>query len=140
MLAHVDSGVRLPKSEPVVFLLDDDSRFVSALSALLQVNGFATRAFTSVDDFLRQHDLDCPGCLVLDVCMPGVTGLDLQLELAAGRVTRPIVFVTANYDKRLCNRAMTAGAVAVLPKPVRSGELLSAIQEALRKDAVERGR
>ena len=137
--AHFHSRARLPKSEPVVFLLDDDSKFVNALSALLQANGFATRVFTSVDDFLREHDLDCPGCLVLDVCMPGVTGLDLQLELAASGVRRPVVFVTAHYDKRLYNRAVTAGAVAVLPKPVRSGELLSAIQEALRKDAAERG-
>lgn len=140
MPARAHSGARSPKSEPVVFLLDDDSKFVNALSALLEANGFATRVFTSVDDFRREHDLDCPGCLVLDVCMPGVTGLDLQLELAASGVMRPIVFVTARYDKRLCNRAMTAGAVAVLPKPVRSGELLSAIQEALCKDAVERGR
>jgi len=140
MPAHLPSGARFPKSEPVVFLLDDDSKFVNALSALLQANGFATRVFTSVDDFLREHDFDCPGCLVLDVCMPEVTGLDLQLELAASGVMRPIVFVTAHYDQRLWNRAMTAGAVAVLPKPARSGELLSAIQEALRKDAVERGR
>ena len=139
MPACVHSGTRCPKTDPVVFLLDDDSKFVNALSGLLQANGFATRVFTSVDDFLRGHDLDCPGCLVLDVCMPGVTGLELQLELATSGVMRPIVFVTANYDKRLCNRAMTAGAVAVLPKPVRRGELLSAIQEALRKDAVGRG-
>ena len=139
MSAHFHSRARLPKSEPVVFLLDDDSKFVNALSALLQVNGFATRVFTSVDDFLREHDLDCPGCLVLDVGMPGVTGLELQLELAANGIRRPIVFVTAHYDKRLCIRAVTAGAVAVLPKPVRSGELISAIQAALRKDAAERG-
>src|SRR5215831_9414234 len=119
MPMYVHSAGRLTKSEPVVFLLDDDSRFANALSALLQANGFATRAFTSVDDFLREHDRDCPGCLVLDVCMPGVTGLDLQLALAASGVVRPIVFVTAHYDKCLCNRAMTAGAVAVLPKPVR---------------------
>ena len=140
MPAQVHSGARLPESQPVVFLLDDDSKFVNALSALLRANGLATRVFTSVDDFLREHDLDRPGCLVLDVCMPGVTGLDLQLELAASGVMRPIVFITAHYDKRLCHRAMAAGAVAVLPKPVRSGELLNTIQEALRKDAVERGR
>ena len=139
MSARVRPAAKLPKSEPVVFLLDDDSKFVNALSALLQVNGFATRVFTSVADFLREHELECPGCLVLDVCMPGVTGLDLQLELAASGARRPVVFVTAHYDQRLCNRAVTAGAVAVLPKPVRSGELISAIQQALRKDAAERG-
>jgi len=119
-------------------LLDDDSNFIGALSALLQANGFATRTFTSVDDFLQGHDLDCPGCLVLDVCMPGVTGLELQLELAARGVGRPIVFVTAHFDNLVRSRAMTAGAVAVLPKPVRWRELLPVIHEALRKDALAR--
>jgi len=126
------------ETDPVVFLLDDDSNFVTALSALLQAKGFATRSFTSVDDFLQGHDLHRPGCLVLDVCMPGVTGLELQLELATRGVRRPIVFVTAHYDDLVCNRAMTAGAVAVLPKPVRWRELLTVIQEAFRKDALER--
>jgi FixJ family two-component response regulator len=121
-------------------LLDDDSKFLNALSALLQANGFSTRAFSSVEDFRQGHDRDCPGCLVLDVCMPGVTGLELQLELAADSVLRPIVFVTAHYDDRLCNRAMAAGAVAVLPKPMRTAVLLNAIEQALRKDAAQRGR
>jgi FixJ family two-component response regulator len=134
---HSEAGCS--ETQPVVFLLDDDSKFLNALSALLQANGFSTRAFTSVEDFRQGHDRDCPGCLVLDVCMPGVTGLELQLELAADSILRPIVFVTAHYDDRLCNRAMTAGAVAVLPKPMRTGELLNAIEQALRKDAAQRG-
>jgi len=126
------------KTEPMIYLLDDDSSFVNALSSLLQANGFATRGFTSVDDFMQGHDPDCPGCLVLDVHMPGVTGLDLHATLAARGIARSVIFVTAHYDSCLCEQAMKAGAVAVLPKPVRRRELLTAIGEALRKDAERR--
>lgn len=126
--------------EPVVFLLDDDTRFVSALSTLLEVHGLTTRAFTKVDDFLSSHDPDCPGCLVLDVRMPGVTGLELQNLLAARGIVRPIIFLTAHGDIRMSVQAMKAGAVTFLPKPARRAELLAAIQEAIRKDALERQR
>lgn len=126
------------KSDPVVFLLDDDSKFVSALSTLLQAHGLVTRAFSKVDDFLSSHDADCPGCLVLDVRMPGVTGLELQNLLAARGIQRPIIFLTAHGDIRMSVQAMKAGAVTFLPKPVRRAELLAAIQEAIRKDALER--
>src|SRR5215469_3703350 len=125
---------------PVVFLLDDDKRFVNALSTLLQCSGFTTRAFTSVDDFLRDHDVGCPGCLILDVRMPGITGLELQSILAARGITRPIIFLTAHGDIRMSVRAMKAGAVSFFPKPVRKAELLSAVEEGLRADAVERQR
>jgi len=130
----------MSKAEPVVFLLDDDARFVNALSALLQCSGYATRPFTSVDAFLRDHDVDCHGCLILDVRMPGITGLELQSVLTARGITRPIIFLTAHGDIRMSVRAMKAGAVTFLPKPVRKAELLSAVDEALRVDAVERQR
>ena len=126
--------------EPVVFLLDDDTRFVNALSTLLEVHGLTTRVFTKVDDFLSGHDPDCPGCLVLDVRMPGVTGLELQNLLAARGIVRPIIFLTAHGDIRMSVQAMKAGAVTFLPKPARRAELLAAIQEAIRKDALERQR
>jgi FixJ family two-component response regulator len=125
-------------SKPVVFILDDDLRFVDALSALLQANGFATRAFTSVDDFLKGHDPDSPGCLILDVRLPGVTGIELQSLLAERDVARQIVFVTGQTDVPTIVQAMKAGAVTVLPKPVRRAELLGAIEEALRQDAIDR--
>ena len=125
-------------SKPVVFLLDDDRKFVDALSALLQANGFTTRAFTSVDDFLEGHDPGCPGCLILDVRMPGVTGIELQSVLAARGILRPIIFATAHGDIAMTVQAMKAGAVTFLPKPVRRAELLKAVEEALRRDAVER--
>jgi FixJ family two-component response regulator len=130
----------MPKTEPVVFLLDDDSKFVNALSTLLEVHGLATRAFTKVDDFLSSHDPDCPGCLVLDVRMPGVTGLELQNLLAARGILRPIIFLTAHGDIRMSVQAMKAGAVTFLSKPARRAELLAAIQEAIRHDALERQR
>lgn len=126
--------------EPMVFLLDDDTRFVNALSTLLEVHGLTTRAFTKVDDFLSSHDPDCPGCLVLDVRMPGVTGLELQNLLAARGIVRPIIFLSAHGDIRMSVQAMKAGAVTFLPKPARRAELLAAIQEAIRKDALERQR
>jgi len=130
----------MPKAGPVVFLLDDDSKFVQALSTLLEVHGLTTRAFTKVDDFLSSHDPDCPGCLVLDVRMPGVTGLELQNLLAARGIVRPIIFLTAHGDIRMSVQAMRAGAVTFLPKPARRAELLGAIQEAIRRDALERQR
>src|SRR5215467_8484566 len=130
----------MPKTEPVVFLLDDDSKFVNALSTLLEVHGLATRAFTKVDDFLSSHDPDCPGCLVLDVRMPGVTGLELQNLLAARGIRRPIIFLTAHGDIRMSVQAMKAGAVTFLPKPARRAQLLAAVQEAIQRDALERQR
>jgi FixJ family two-component response regulator len=128
----------MPEPAPVVFLVDDDLRFVTALSSLLRCNGYATRTFSCVDDFLKDHDPDCPGCLILDVRLPGITGLELQNVLVARSILRPIIFLTAHGDIRMSVQAMKAGAVSFLPKPVRKAELLEAVQEALRADAVER--
>lgn len=125
-------------SKPVVFILDDDRRFADALSALLQANGFATRAFNSVDDFLGGHDSACPGCLIMNVWLPGVTGIELQSLLAERDIDRQIIFVTTHGDVPTIVQAMKAGAVTVLSKPVRRAEMLNAIEEALRRDAVER--
>jgi FixJ family two-component response regulator len=130
----------MPKAEPVIFLLDDDNKFLDVLSALLQARGFATRCFTSVEDFLKLHDLECPGCLVLDVCMPGVNGMELQHLLAGRGVARPIIFLSAHGDISLSVQAMKAGAVTFLTKPVQREALFAAVEEALRKDAVERQR
>lgn len=130
----------MSQAGPVVFVVDDDIRFVTALSSLLGSHGFTTRTFPCVDDFLKDHDLDCPGCLILDVRMPGVTGLELQNVLAARGITRPIIFLTAHGDIRMSVQAMKAGAVSFLPKPVRKAELFDAVQEALRADEVERQR
>lgn len=127
-------------TEPLVFLLDDNSKFVTALSSLLQAHGFATRTYTSADEFLSDHDPDSPGCLILDVRMPGVTGIELQNVLAARGIRRPIIFLSGHGDIRMSVQAMKAGAVTFLSKPVRRAELFAAVQEAIRKDTLERQR
>lgn len=130
----------MSKTEPVIFLLDDDNKFLNFLGALLQARGFSTRSFTSVEDFLKSHDPESPGCLVLDVCMPGVNGMELQSLLAARGIARPIVFLTGHGDIPLSVQAMKAGAVTFLTKPVQREALFAAIEEALRKDGVEHQR
>ena len=130
----------MSNTEPVIFLLDDDNRFLNLLSAMLQARGFTARSFTSVEDFLRSHEPETPGCLVLDIYMPGVNGMELQALLAARGIARPIIFLTGHGDIPLSVQAMKAGAVTFLTKPVQREALFAAIEEALRRDGVERQR
>jgi FixJ family two-component response regulator len=102
------------------------------------MEGFCTRAWQSADEFLDEHDPDAPGCLVTDVAMPGRSGLELQAELAARGCSRPIVFVTAHGSIPMSVRAMRAGAVTFLPKPVRLTDLVEAVREAFEKDRASR--
>jgi FixJ family two-component response regulator len=125
---------------PIVFLLDDEQRVVAALGRLLQVSGFAVRGFTSVAAFLEAHDPEAPGCLITDMSMPGMTGLELQAELDRRSDIRPIIFVTGRGDIRSTVQAMRAGAVTFLAKPVTRDELVTAVQEALAHDSVNRVR
>ncbi|HVY81585.1 MAG TPA: response regulator transcription factor, partial [Steroidobacteraceae bacterium] len=126
------------EQRPTVFLVDDDASVRTALSRALSMEGFCTRAWPSADEFLDEHDVDAPGCLVTDVAMPGRNGLELQAELAARGCNRPIVFVTAHGSIPMSVQAMRAGAVTFLPKPVRLAELVQAIREAFEKDRVLR--
>jgi FixJ family two-component response regulator len=126
------------ESKPVVFLLDDEPSVVVALGRLLQSAGFTVRGFTSVAEFLDAHNNETPGCLVTDVRMPGMTGLELQSALAERGYVRSIVFVTGQGDIRTTVQAMKAGAVTFLAKPVQREELVVAVEEAIRKDAVSR--
>jgi FixJ family two-component response regulator len=130
----------MSKTEPVIFLLDDDNKFLNVLSALLEARGFTTRSFTSVEDFLKSHDPEAPGCLVLDVCMPGVNGMELQQVLGGRGIARPIIFLSGHGDISLSVQAMKAGAVTFLTKPVQREALFAAVEEALRKDSTERQR
>jgi FixJ family two-component response regulator len=123
---------------PIVSLLDDEQRVVVALGRLLQASGFTVRGFTSVEAFLESYDPEAPGCLISDMSMPGMNGLELQAELARRGGTRSIVFVTGRGDIRASVQAMKAGAVTFLSKPVTREELVSAVQEALAKDATNR--
>jgi FixJ family two-component response regulator len=126
------------ESKPVVFLLDDERSVVVALGRLLQSCGFDVRSFTSVAEFLDGHDAETPGCLVTDLQMPDMTGLELQRALAARGCVRSIVFVTGRGDIRATVQAMKGGAVTFLSKPVEREELVAAVEEAIRKDAVNR--
>ncbi|MFC5755649.1 response regulator transcription factor [Rhizobium sp. GCM10022189] len=124
---------------PIVFLIDDDPSILSALSRLLAVRGFETRAFSSPTEFLAAHDPDVPGCAVVDVSMPGLNGLDLQIALkdSEGR-SRPVVFITGRGDIPTSVRAMKEGAVDFLTKPIDEDALFTAISSAIGKDLSSR--
>ena len=119
---------------PTVYLVDDDSTVRVALARALTAEGFETHTWESADAFLAQHDAAAPGCVVTDIAMPGMSGLDLQRELLARGCIRPIVFVTGHGNIRMSVQAMRAGAVTFLPKPVRAADLAQAVNEALEKD------
>ena len=121
-----------------VFVVDDDPGMIRALSRLLRVKGYDVRPFTSPHDFLSNHDALVPGCAILDVYLPGLDGLELQQHLAAGKSCRPIIFMTAKGDIPMSVRAMRAGAVDFLTKPVSNKDLLAAIERAEVQDAKAR--
>jgi FixJ family two-component response regulator len=121
-----------------VFLVDDDLSILRALTRLLRVGGHQVSAFRSPRDFLAQHDAAVPGCVVLDLAMPGLNGLELQAALAATGSQRPIVFISGHGDVPSSVRAMKAGAVDFLTKPVSQENLLAAIQRAIECDRVMR--
>jgi RNA polymerase sigma factor (sigma-70 family) len=117
-----------------VFLVDDDPGVLRALTRLLRAGGYQVSAFRSARDFLVQHDAAAPGCMVLDLAMPGLNGLELQTALAAAGCQRPIVFISGHGDVPSSVRAMKAGAVDFLTKPVSEENLLAAIQRAMDRD------
>ncbi len=123
---------------PVVFVVDDDSSVRSSLKFLLSTVGLHVESFDSADAFLRRNLPDAPGCLVLDVRLPGLSGLDFQRELTARKINIPIVFLTGHGDIPMSVRAMKAGAVEFLTKPVRDQDLLDAVRIALERDRARR--
>ena len=125
----------MPEPNPIVFLLDDEEAVLVALARMLQSSGFTVIPYTSADDFLAAHDAQTPGCLVADVRMPGMNGLELQRTLLARGIDRAIIFVTGQGDIPTTVQAMKAGAVTFLSKPVRRAELVAAVREALLRDA-----
>jgi FixJ family two-component response regulator len=124
--------------QPIVFLVDDDAAIRTALRRGLAAAGFTVRAYETADAFLAAHDPALPGCVVADVAMPGMSGLELQSVLAARGHARPMIFVTARGSIPMSVQAMRAGAVTFLPKPVRLAELIAAVQEALELDGRRR--
>jgi len=122
----------------IVFVVDDDPSVRSSLKFLISTVGLQVESFDSADTFLRRKAIDVPSCLVLDVRLPGLSGLDFQCELAARNIHIPIVFVTAHGDIPMTVRAMKAGAVEFLTKPFRDQDLLDAIRVALERDRARR--
>jgi FixJ family two-component response regulator len=124
--------------DTTVFVIDDDESVREALKSLIRSVGLAVETFASADEFLRSRRPDIPACLILDVRMPGVSGLDLQRELSEANIHIPIIFITGHGDIPMSVRAMKAGAVEFLTKPFRDQDLLDAIQQALERDRLAR--
>jgi len=123
---------------PIVFVVDDDPSVRSSLKFLLSTVGLHVESFDSSDAFLHKKPSDAPSCLVLDVRLPGLSGLDFQRELAAKNTPIPIIFLTGHGDIPMSVRAMKAGAVEFLTKPFRDQDLLDAIRIALERDRARR--
>jgi FixJ family two-component response regulator len=124
--------------DPIVFVVDDDPSIRDALTSLIRSVGLHVETFGSAQAFLRHPRPDASGCLVLDVRLPGLSGLDLQRELAAAQITMPIIFITGHGDIPMTVQAMKAGAVEFLTKPFRDQDLLDAIAQAIDRDHVVR--
>lgn len=124
--------------EAIVFVVDDDPSIRDALDGLFRSVGLNARYFASAQEFLQSSRPDVPGCLVLDVRMPGQSGLELQRELVASNQEMPIVFITGHGDIAMSVQAMKAGAIEFLTKPFRDQDLLDAIQLGFEKNRAQR--
>jgi FixJ family two-component response regulator len=125
-------------TEPTVFVIDDDKAIRSAIKNLLESMGLRVEAFSSPREFLKAEHKGKPGCLVLDVRLPGASGLDFQHELATADIKVPVIFITGHGDIPMSVQAMKAGAVDFLTKPFRDQDLLDAIQKAIGQDQARR--
>ena len=130
--------IAMDNSNSQVFVIDDDSSVRVALRRLLTLIGFRAEVFGSIEEFLDARREEVPSCLVLDVRLPGMSGLEFQDELARIGMQIPIIFITAQGDSPMTRRAMKAGAVDFLTKPFRKRELLQAIDQALERDKARR--
>jgi FixJ family two-component response regulator len=128
----------MTEAQPSVVVIDDDPDIREALRTLLRSVGLQGRAFASVPEFLKSERPEGPTCLVLDVRLPGRSGLDFQRELSAANIDLPIIFITAHADVAMSVQAMKGGAIEFLTKPVRDQDLLDAIQLGLERDRARR--
>lgn len=126
------------ENTPCVRVVDDDASVLKSLDRLLRAAGFSVRTFPSPQDFLRQHDADAPGCVLLDLSMPGVDGLEVQQLLARIGDPCPVIFITGHGDIPASVQAMKAGAVDFLTKPFDKEQLLAAVRAAIDKDRAAR--
>jgi FixJ family two-component response regulator len=127
-----------PAADPTVFVVDDDALVRASIQGMLKSVGLRSETFGTPQEFLHSKRPDTPSCLVLDVRLPGVNGLDFQRELSAAGVHIPVIFITGHGDIPMTVRAMKSGAVEFLTKPFRDQDLLDAIHQALDRDRVSR--
>lgn len=127
-----------PQEQPIVFIIDDDEGLREGLAALFRSVGLETKLFASAPEFLQAKLPDIPSCLVLDVRLPGLSGLEFQSDLAKAKIRIPIVFMTGHGDISMTVRAMKAGAVEFLTKPFRDQDMLDAVQLAIEQDRKRR--
>jgi FixJ family two-component response regulator len=127
-------------TRPTVFIVDDDAGVRDSLAMLLELKGFRTRVFASAEAFLAEHRPESPGCLVLDLRMPGMSGLELQADLARRGATLPVIIITAHGDVATTRSALKGGAVDFIEKPIDDEALVAAIAAALDRDARARER
>ena len=125
-------------ADAVVFVVDDDSSVREAIKSLIRLVGLRVETFGTAQEFLQSKRPDLPGCVVLDVELPGLSGLDLQRELAAHGINLPIIFIAGYGDIPMSVRAMKAGALEFLTKSFRDQDLLDAIRQALERDCTAR--
>jgi RNA polymerase sigma factor (sigma-70 family) len=128
----------MTESESMVFVIDDDAPVRDALRSLIRSVGLEVELFKSVQEFLKRKRPEKPSCLILDVRLPGISGIDFQRQLAATNIHIPIIFITGHGDIPMSVRAMKQGAVEFFTKPFRDQDLLDAIQVALERDGVRR--
>jgi FixJ family two-component response regulator len=129
-----------PSSEakPLVFIIDDDEAVRESLTSLFESIGLQVQAFASASSFLQYRAPDIASCLVLDVRLPGLSGLDFQAEMAKAGIAIPVIFITGHGDIPMSVRAMKAGAIEFLTKPLREQDLLDAVQAGLQRDRARR--
>jgi FixJ family two-component response regulator len=125
-------------SSPIVFIVDDDEDMRLSMQRVLKTVGLRAELFATPQDFLQRNIPDAPSCLVLDVRLPGMGGLEVQHKLIEAGINIPIIFITAHGDIPMTVKAMKSGAVEFLTKPFRHQELLDAIQQALQRDQLSR--
>jgi RNA polymerase sigma factor (sigma-70 family) len=130
----------MTEAAPIVFVVDDDPSVRRAIKILLQSVGLEVELYGSAQEFLPGRPADRPSCLVLDIRLPGVSGLDFQRQLNEAKINIPIIFISAHGDVPMTVRAMKAGAIEFLIKPFRDQDLLDAVQVALERDRARRQR
>jgi FixJ family two-component response regulator len=123
---------------PTIFVVDDDASVRDAIGNLLESVGLRAEAFASTEEFWKARRPNAPSCLVLDVRLPGVNGLEFQEKLAKASVSIPIIFITAHGDVPMTSRAMKAGAIEFLMKPFQKEDLLAAVRQGLERDRIRR--